>query len=80
MYDYSDSDFSPKTITIMELQALISSLELGHFKKSKLGCFQLVGLNITELKDHMICYNSKPSLLVEITAFRLECKSCKGFF
>ena len=31
MYDYSDSDFSRKTITIMELQALIS--KLGSFKK-----------------------------------------------
>ena len=77
MYDYSDSDFSPKTITIMELETLITSWALI---KSKLGCFQLVDLIIKELKDHMICYNSKPSLLVEITAFRLECKSCKGFF
>ena len=47
-------------------------MQLNH------GGFQLLDLIITELKNHMTCYNSMP--LVEITAFRLESKSCKGFF
>ena len=41
------------------------------------GGFQLLDLIITELKSRMTCYNL--IILVEITAFRLESKSCKGF-
>ena len=45
------------------------------------GGFQLLNLIITELKSHMTCYNSMTLIaLVEITAFTLESKSCKGFF
>ena len=40
--------------------------------------FQLLDLIITELISYMTCYNSMP--LVEITAFRLDSKSCKGFY
>ena len=46
-----------------------------------MGGFQLLDLIITELKSHMTCYNSMPLIaLVEITAFRLESKSRRGFF
>ena len=33
MYDYSDSDFSRKTITIMELQALMFGIGALHRNK-----------------------------------------------
>jgi hypothetical protein len=42
------------------------------------GGFQLLDLIITELKSHMTKIQCLS--LVEITAFKLESKSCKGFF
>ena len=45
------------------------------------GGFHLVAKIIRKLKSHMIPYEFKCShSLVEITAFKLESKSCKGFF
>ena len=46
---------------------------------SDLGGFQLADLIITKLKSHMTCKIQFLSL-VEITAFRLKSKACKGLF
>ena len=48
MYDYSDSDFSRKTITIMELQALIS--RVGALQKTKLILVQEIKFLKSKLK------------------------------
>ena len=58
-----------------------NDLEMMPGFLNDLGGFQLLDLITTELKSHMTCYNlMSPIALVEIIAFRLESKSCKGFF
>ena len=44
-----------------------------------IGGFQLEFVSISQVINHMTCFTFELSL-VEITAFRLESKSCKGFF
>ena len=76
----SNSTENKETLKIAE--GKLSELFLLRCDSVVLGGFQLLDLIIPELKSQVIPYKFKSShcnALVEITTFRLESKSCKGF-
>ena len=69
-----------KSVDVILNPTLGAAFEKKKNEFKKKGGFQLLDLIITELKSHMTCYNPMQCLsFVEITEFRLESKSCKGF-
>ena len=68
----TEEPISDNNVTEMTLIANQVSIDTGGF--------QLQFVSISRVINHMTCYIIRVLSLVEITAFRLESKSCKGFF
>ena len=83
MRKYSNLLFLVSNQYFLELLAAFAK-EFMHprFQKRKahIGGFQLEFVSISRVMNHMTFVIIRVLSFVEITAFRLESKSCKGFF